>query len=189
MTLDFTKAHQLCTERELALVNSARSEALSTLTPKRVNSKITLARGLRDKFRDLADRQAREARRKAPPRGARPARGNARTVEKAALFDEVLKRFQGRAAELDQREVPEPVSRAKRVATKGGVTAGRRPSIARPRRAKSVPAPRPNRQQRGRSEAAAARRKQLKMATSHRPRVQAHASSRNRRGQARRDAR
>jgi hypothetical protein len=157
----------LCSPQELALVASARGEELKALTPKRLLTKVTRARGLRDKFRDLARRQAREGRGKAPPRKLQPAQGNARTVEKAELFGEVLRRFEARAAKVDPP----------RVAT------------ARPVRARSPRVPRPTRSKRRQSQAASAARKQRKLATSQVSRVQAHVSSRNRRGQARRDSR
>jgi hypothetical protein len=166
MTVDFDKARLLCTRQELALVLSARAQELRALTPRRLRTKMTLARGLRNKFRDLSERQAREARGKAPPRGARPARGNARTVEKADLFSEVLRRFEARAAKLDQ-QAPDSASVA----------------IAR-RRPRS-----PSRSQRQKMDAAVAARKQRKAATSGAPRVRAHVASRNRRMQTRRDAR
>jgi hypothetical protein len=203
MTLDFNKARQLCTAPELALVVAVRTEELNALTPKRLQSKIVRARGLRNKFHDLANRQAREARGKAAPRRTRPARGNARTVEKAALFGEVLKRFEARAAKLDQSEARAIVSKSKdaparkpsrkptpkKAAARPAPTsrsASRSPS--RSLQARSTTSPR-SRSQRMKSEHTAAARKQSKLARSQAPRVQAHVSSRNRRGQARRDAR
>ena len=100
MPLDFKRARQLCTEREFNLVEATRSEPLASLTPQRLQAKIARSRVLRGKFRDLADRQRREERGKIAPRGRRAARGNARTVEKAELFAEVLRRFEARAQKL-----------------------------------------------------------------------------------------
>lgn len=79
MIIDLRKAAQLCTKSELALVGSARGDKLKGLSSKRLELHIARARGLRDRFRDLAERQRREALGTAPPRGRRPARGNART--------------------------------------------------------------------------------------------------------------
>jgi hypothetical protein len=169
MTLDFKKARALCTEPEFELVGSSRVSSLRSVTPRLLRLKMARARGLRDKFRDLADRQAREARKKASPRGRRPARGNARTVEKAELFGEVLRRFEGQAKKLDLAGAP---------ASPGGRVA---------RTAKRRPA-RPVRRARTQRKAADAR-KEAKLKTSHVPRMRAHVSSRNRRQQPRRDAR
>jgi hypothetical protein len=166
MTLDFDRARQLCTQQELALVLFARAGELRTLTPRRLRTKMSQARGLRNKFRDLADRQARESRGKAQPRGMRPARGNVRTVEKANLFGEVLRRFEERAAKLD-------------------VTAAATERATGVRRARRSP----SRSQRKKMDAASAARKERKVARSGAPRARAHVASQNRRGQARRDTR
>ena len=201
MTLDFKRARQLCTQAELALVASARPQELRSLTPKRLDGKIARARGLRDKFRDKASQQAREARGKAAPRRTRRARGNVRTVEKAELFGEVLRRFEVQASKLDQnsesRASPRTTlgtARASGAAARAGASprapTARRvratPSIATfpPRRRRSL-----DRKLRRKSDAAIAARKQVKFATSQGPRVRAHVASRNRRQQARRDSR
>lgn len=183
MTLDFNRARELCNQQEFALVASARAQELRAITPKRLSAKIARARGLKDKFSNLARRQARDARGKAPPRGTRP--GNARTVEKAELFGEVLKRFEARAARPDRASVPEPIPRGKRSAAR---TKSHRDAPL-PRATRSARAARPNRQQRRRSAVADSARKGVKLAVSQVPRVHAHVGSRNRRQQARRDAR
>jgi hypothetical protein len=186
MTLDFKRARQLCTQAELALVTSARPQELRSLTPKRLGGKIARARGLRDKFRDKASQQAREARGKIAPRRTRPARGNARTVEKAALFGEVLRRFEVQASKLDQDGGSEASLRTDR-GSGAGVRAG---ASARASTARRVRATRsPDRRRQRKSDATLAARKQIKFATSPGPRVRAHVASRNRRQQARRDSR
>jgi hypothetical protein len=229
MTLDFKKARELCTEPEFALVVATRATSLRSLTPRLVRLKVARARGLRDKFRDVAFRQAREAKGKVAPRRRRPARGNAGTVEKAQLFEEVLRRFERRAAELDQ-QLDQPVksgaasrgARATAKASKAGATTAKAtkadasapttkadatakatkadakaPAATAPARSKApartraraTRAARPSPQRRARSEATAGIRKGKKLAISYVPREQAHVSSRNRRGQARRDSR
>jgi hypothetical protein len=203
MTLDFKKARELCTEPEFALVVATRTASLRSLAPRLLLLKVARARGLRDKFRDLASRQAREARGKAAPRGRRPARGNARTVEKAQLFGEVLRRFERRAAELDQPVKSGAASRGARATSRAkaatGVKAGAKapagpeapagPKVPARTRARATRAARPSPQRRARSQAAVGIRKAKKLATSHVPRERSHVSSRNRRGQARRDSR
>ena len=174
MALDFARARELCTQTELALVESVRPTSLRSMTPRAVRLKVRRARGLRDKFRDLAVRQAREGRVKDRAVGrARPGRSPARTKAKAELFEEVLRRFEARAAELG--EAGEPAAPPPSART-------RRPTK---RAARSTP----DRGRRLRSEAAVGVRKGRKLKTSSVPRKQSHASSRNRRGQAKRDAR
>jgi hypothetical protein len=93
-------------------------------------------------------------------------RANARTAEKAKLFGEVLRRFEVRARTLDV-----------------GAKTGRVPRPARAKRSAG-----PVRRGQKRWEAADAR-KEAKLKRSPVPRLHSHVSSRNRRGQARRDAR
>ena len=188
MSLDFHKARELCTAQELALVTSARAQDLRLLTSKRLDTKIKRARGLRDKFRDSALRQAREAHGKAALRKKRPASRNVRTVEKAKLFGEVLRRFEARAAKLDQGDASEPIPGGER-ATAPERTSHRASAQRSARATRSTPAARPNRQKRGKAAATDTARKRVKFASSQGARVHAHVSSRNRRHQARRDAR
>jgi hypothetical protein len=172
MSLSLKHARELCTQAELALVQASRPTSLRSLTERALRLKVRRARGLRDKFRDLAVRQARKAReeQRGTRRAARPARAPLRTKQKAALFEEVLRRFEARASELASPSRPR---------------APRAPVSARPRGARTARDGR----RRARSEDAAGARKAVKLRTSHVPRRNAHASSRNRRGQARRDAR
>jgi hypothetical protein len=164
MLIDIRKAARICTEKELALVETARGEALRSLSPRRLDVQIARARGLRDRLRDLADRQRRGA------KGRVAARSDAGTVEKEKLFGEVLRRFEGRARMLRGSEAPLLRSR----------------SAAK---AKRRTEPRSNRPTRRRSAAAMPVRKKRQLAKSQVPRVHAHAGSRNRRLQGRRDAR
>jgi hypothetical protein len=197
MNLDLRKAAQLCTERELALVKSASGGKLKALSAKRLELQISRARGLRDRFRDLAHRQKREAIGKVAPRGMRPARGNARTVEKEELFREVLQRFEARAEKLRASEAPvsrprKPTARRRRAS--GALAAATPPpGISRRPVAKATTKrstePSPNRSARRQSAAALPVRKEKQIERSQAPRVQAHVGSRNRRSQARRDAR
>jgi len=192
MALDFRKAAQLCTDAELALVKSARAEEVRALAPKRLHASIARARNLRDKFRDLARRQVLEERRKASSqRRKRAVRGSARTVYKAELFAEVLRRFEAREAILrpDETSTPDSGKPARSPKRARVMTSPARP----PSRSRSVA---PKSRQRGtngalrrKSEVAAAPRKRAQILRSNAPRVRAHAASRNRRSQGRRDAR
>jgi hypothetical protein len=188
MKLDLKKARELCTEAELALVSDARPAILVSLTPRLLRLKVVRARGLRDKFRDVAHRHVREARRKVAPRGKRPARGTARTFDKAELFGEVLRRFEVRAAELDlltQRPASAAARRGRIAPTKPVARASTARPISRAR-AKPLTHARPKGRPRWK---ASDGRKASKLKSSHVPRVRSHVSSRNKRNQARRDAR
>ncbi len=101
MTIRTSQARQLCNQAELDLYLASLARAVRQHTLARLKSKIARARKLRDKYRDLAAVQRREARGKQTPRGSRASQGNLRTARKAELFDEVLGRFEGRLAELE----------------------------------------------------------------------------------------
>ena len=168
MNLDMRQAIQLCTQRELDLITASRAKNLGDLPAGTLRSHIARARGLRNKFRDLAARQAREAREKSSPRRKRPSTTNRRTVQKAKLFDEVLKRFEAAAAEPATVRSARPTSRSSAARlVEARETA---PLGAKSRALDSTR----NRAQMGRSQAI---------------RLHAHVGSRNRRSQARRDAR
>jgi hypothetical protein len=96
MPISMAQARRLCSQRELELVDASSPRNIRELSPARLKQKVTRARALRDKYRDLAKRQRLEARGKKRPQSRRPAQGNENTVRKAELFDEVLERFQSR---------------------------------------------------------------------------------------------
>jgi hypothetical protein len=157
MPLDFKKARQLSTDREFALVAAARRPAMSTLSPKRLQAHAVKSRTLRDKFRVMARQQ------KTVASPARP-----RSLEKAALFDEVLARFQSRLAKLEGvRGVGAPRSKSARGTTVKRLTSAQALS----------------------TDAQHTMRKRTKLERSHLPRAKAHTSASHRRQQARRDTR
>jgi hypothetical protein len=101
MSVSMSEARALCTKDELALVQEGAAAVLKDLSVRRLRDNIQRARRLRDKYRDEAARQRREARGKQRPRGRRPAGGNARTVQKQRLFAEVLEKFQSQLERLE----------------------------------------------------------------------------------------
>lgn len=89
---------------ELELVDRSRGEALSSAGHADLVSLRSLIRERRDRARSLAQQQRREMRRKAEPRGARAATGNAGTVAKHDVLTSALKRI---GNELRRREQSE----------------------------------------------------------------------------------
>ena len=67
---------------ELALVEKTRHPALGLLADRDLTELRKLVRERRDRARDIAARQRRELRGKAPPKGAQPATSDAGTREK-----------------------------------------------------------------------------------------------------------
>lgn len=95
-------AKKLCTKQEYEIVVASLDLKKTKPSLYRAKQKVTLARRLRDKFRDLAQRQRREERGKAAPRGAKPAAGNQGSVKKQQLFSETLVRFESYVAKLEK---------------------------------------------------------------------------------------
>lgn len=98
MTISIQRAKTLCSGSELELVHWSTAKRVEALSEVRLQQKRARARKLRDKYRDLADRQRREARRKQAPRGRRPSEGNDATRAKQQLFQETLERFEAALA-------------------------------------------------------------------------------------------
>lgn len=94
MTVTIQRAKALCTASELELVHWSTRKRVEDLSEARLLQKISRARKLRNKFRDLGDRQRREARGKGKPQGRTPAKGNDATRVKQQLFQETLARFE-----------------------------------------------------------------------------------------------
>jgi hypothetical protein len=98
MAISTSKAKSLCNANELALVTASARTQLNALSAPRLRQKVTLARKLRDKWRDQATSQKRTSQAKA---GTRDAGDNKNSAEKAELFDEVLSRFSAQLAKAE----------------------------------------------------------------------------------------
>jgi hypothetical protein len=104
MTYDRHQARQLSTASELALVSASYADSIGKLTKPALRANIARARRLRDKQRDLLRRQRLASRaRTGTKHGARPD-SNARTAQKAELFDQTLARYTQRLQALEAGE-------------------------------------------------------------------------------------
>ena len=114
MAYTITQARPLLNAAELELFDQSRAEPIKALTLARLRGKVTRARTLRDKYRDLYRRQT------VAVRGASSTKGrslvgadNERTQRKADILQEVLGRFEARVAQIEARDQRESqVSRA-----------------------------------------------------------------------------
>jgi hypothetical protein len=95
MPISVARAKSLCSTSELALVKSSTRREIAKLSAPKLRGSVERARKLRDKWRDQASAQRRKSQKQL---GARETDANARTAEKAQLFDEVLERFAARLA-------------------------------------------------------------------------------------------
>jgi hypothetical protein len=77
---------------ELQLADRARNPALSQLSDRELSDLVSRLRARRNRARDIADRQGREARAKATPAGSTPASGNTGTLSKHEYLNLALDR-------------------------------------------------------------------------------------------------
>lgn len=77
---------------ELQLADKARQPALGRLSDRDLSELVSRLRARRNRARDLADRQGREARAKSGPSGARPASDNSGTLSKHDYLNAALER-------------------------------------------------------------------------------------------------
>lgn len=146
MAYTLTQARVLLTAAELAVFDQSRAGPVKELTATRLRGKVTRARALRDKYRDLYRRQSVATRKAAAGKRAAAGGDNERTAKKATVFEEVLERFEARLAQLDAKEAKEsgvaPKARAVKAApakTKN-TTKVTKPAV-RKTAAKAEPAP------------------------------------------------
>ncbi|MDM0005783.1 hypothetical protein QTI51_21170 [Variovorax sp. J22G73] len=107
MAYTLTQARVLLTAAELAVFDQSRAGPVKELTAARLRGKVTRARALRDKYRDLYRRQSVATRKAAAGKRAAAGGDNERTSKKATVFEEVLERFEARLAQLDAKEAKE----------------------------------------------------------------------------------
>jgi hypothetical protein len=98
---DLRSETRLLSKDELALVEKTHNPTLAELSDGELSKIHKLLRDRRDKARGIADRQKREMRGKADPKGARPAGDNTGTHSKRDVLAEALSRLN---EELKRRE-------------------------------------------------------------------------------------
>ncbi len=203
MTISKPAARKLATQVEWTLLESSYAPLLKEITPGRLKQKITRARKLQDKYRDLARQQRGEARGKRQAKGTRPAAGNDNTVNKQLMFSEALERFEVQLGRIEAKAAKEAAraekAKAKRAPAASKKTAGKtagktakkvakRGAKVAKRNSASKVAGKKAAMKRV-SKLARASRKQSKLNRSGAVAHQAHVGSRGRRQQARRDSR
>ena len=100
MAYTLTQARPLLTAAELELFTQSRAEPVKRLTPADLAGAVKRTRTLRDKYRDLYRRQTVGVRTSTP--GAVTGDDNERTQRKADILQEVLERYEARAALLNE---------------------------------------------------------------------------------------
>lgn len=94
-----TNLSKLCNAAELAIVENSLSPRIKELSATELKKFIKLVRKLRDKNRDLYQRQTLVSRK--ADNGAKMPSLNTRTKEKSAVFDRALKAFEARLSKTE----------------------------------------------------------------------------------------
>ena len=102
MAYTLTQARPLLNAAELELFEQSRTEPVKRLAPAKLASAVKRTRTLRDKYRDLYQRQTVAVRTSTP--GAVTGDDNERTQRKADILQEVLERYEARATLLQERD-------------------------------------------------------------------------------------
>ena len=131
MAYTLTQARVLLTAAELAIFDQSRAGPIKELTAARLRTKVTRARALRDKYRDLYRRQTVATRKTAAGKRAAAGGDNERTAKKATVFEEVLARFEERLAHLEAKETAKPAAASKAKARTGKALKAPKTSKAR----------------------------------------------------------
>ncbi len=195
MTISKPAARKLATQAEWTLLESSYAPLLKEITPGRLKQKITRARKLQDKFRDLSRQQRGEARGKRRAKSTRAAAGNDNTVNKQLMFSEALERFEVQLGKLEAKAAKE-ATRAEKAKAKRAPAAMRK--TAKKSAKKGLKAAKRNAASQVAGKKAAMKRvsklargarKQSKLDRTGAIAHQGHVGSRGRRQQARRDSR
>ncbi len=117
-----TQARKLLNASELALFEATTTTAVKNLSAAQLAIKIRRARNLRDKARDLFQRQRLATRAQTGSKRGNTGIANARTQEKAQVFAEILARLEAQADKLEARATKLAAKQAKAAA------AGRKPA-------------------------------------------------------------
>ena len=100
MANDRANARKLLTAAEFKLFEASRRDAICKLDARTLKLKVELTRKRRDKYRDLYKRQRLAIRDQTGTKRGNSGAANARTKEKAALFEDLRARFQARHVQV-----------------------------------------------------------------------------------------
>ena len=101
MPITRAKATSLLNQREMALYDDSRINALRQLDGKSLQARISRARTARDRARDLVQRQKLSTRDATGSKRGNSGMANQRSKEKVEILADILTRFETRASELN----------------------------------------------------------------------------------------
>lgn len=129
-------ARKLLSSAEFELFEASRRDGICVLSAAELKRKVERTRRLRDKHRDLYKRQRLAMRDLTGTKRGNSGAANARTKEKAAIFQDLLTRFQARYDRMTAAPKASAKKAPRKVTKKAGTARG-------PRRSVSAKAPAP----------------------------------------------
>lgn len=193
MAIKLAKAKLWCTADELALVKSSMRPAIGGLSPVQLKQSIKRTQRLVDKWVKLSRDQTRRVQ---EDKGYRRGGANERSSEKAQLFAEVLEAFKANLATKTAKPKPpaksvakppvKPVVKPAATTAKPARKKAAMPSLVSVLNATSAPGIQLNKARQIKASTAG---KAFRFKTGSLMRTQKHNQSRNKRNQAKRDAR
>lgn len=124
MANDRANARKLLTAAEFKLFEASRRDAICKLDARTLKLKVELTRKRRDKYRDLYKRQRLAMRDLTGTKRGNSGAANARTKEKAAIFQDLLTRFELRYARMTAAPKPAAKKAPRKAAKKAGTARG-----------------------------------------------------------------
>lgn len=100
MPITRAKAVSLLNEREMALYDDSRINALRQLDARSLQARISRARTARDRARDLSQRQKLQTRERTGSKRGFSGAANQRSLDKVELLADILQRFEQRQSML-----------------------------------------------------------------------------------------
>lgn len=117
MAYNRIQARALLSAAEYELFAASLADAIAGLTAAQLRSKVQRTRRLRDKQRDLLQRQRIASRARSGSKSGSSGVANARTGQKAQIFDETLARFEKRQSALEKKAATKAAAASPRKAT------------------------------------------------------------------------
>lgn len=193
MAYNRTQVRSLLSSSELELFGDSLADAIGERTPAQLRAAVKRSRNLRDKYRDLLQRQRVATRKRTGSKSGPSGDANQRSAQKAQVFDEVLQRYQTRLDRVEaaaERESQRSARRAGGATTqlKRALDAKKKRPPATPRTAPAGAAKTARTDKTGAGSGARAARKSSKLQEAGVTRVQGHVGVQNRRQQAKRDS-
>lgn len=127
MVISRAQALSLLTDPEMVLFGESRNPTLRSFNERELTRRVDRVRKLRDRSRDLLQRQRLSSRERTGSKGGASGAANQRTARKAEVLNDVLQRFESRLHQLERSEQPgagrKASAPASRKAAKTGDTA------------------------------------------------------------------